>query len=98
MAQQQQVFVTIQSPAAVVTQPQTGTSAYKLAAGRITGMIQIACGTASIICGILTLILLSPFASVGWPFCGGIVSINYFELQVRLKSYSLLEDTQEIHN
>ena len=68
MAQQQPVFVTIQSPAALVAQPRTGTGGYKLAAGRITGIIQIACGSAFIICGVLTLILLSPFASVWLAF------------------------------
>ena len=75
MAQQQPVFVTIQSPVASAAQPQTG--GYKERAGKITGGIQIACGIVSIIFGIAGIVFWSPLSPVGWPIWGAIVSINY---------------------
>ena len=74
MAQQQPVFVTIQSPVATAAQPQTATGGYKQRAGKITGIIQIACGTASIILGVAAICFWSPLSPVGWPIWGGIVS------------------------
>ena len=73
VAQQQPVFVTIQSPAASVAQPQSGTGGYKKAAGISTGVIQIICGSLSIILGIAS-IFNSFLGIIGWPLWGGTVS------------------------